>query len=374
MNALREIFEVDPASNPAVSVIIPAYNEEGAVRAQVESIRETLAAAGIRHEIIVVDDGSEDRTAAEALGAGARVLQHPQNRGYGAAIKSGIRAARFDRIVISDADGTYPTHEIPALVAELESADMAVGARTGSEVHIPLIRRPAKWILGKLANHVAGMSIPDLNSGLRAFRRECLQQYFPVLSNRFSFTTTSTLALLADGYHVTYRPIDYYRRVGKSKITPTHFMDFVILVVRMAMLFNPLKVFVPLAFGCGLLGFLKVGYDIVSFAFRTGTFDWTLIYMPVLSPSAVTLLIVGLQLLLTGMLADGILRRLALNHETVPGSQSVRLLELQPTALVQETDASTASPSRAAAATQPDPPAAAQPGDTLPAIGARSGR
>lgn len=311
-----------------VTVVIPAYNEELGVRAQVESIRQVLSSYEIPHEIIVVDDGSRDGTAQEALGAGARVLQHTQNRGYGASIKTGIAAAKHEKIVISDADGTYPSQEIPELVAKLETADMAVGARTGQEVHIPLVRRPAKWLLGRLANHIAGQSIPDLNSGLRAFRRECVRQYFPVLSNRFSFTTTVTLALMADDYRVVYHPINYYKRVGTSKITPRHFMDFVILVVRMAMLFQPLKVFVPLAFSCGLVGGLKVAYDIASHSLRTGSFDWSLLYQPVLSTSAILLLLVGLQLLLIGMLADGILRRIALHNGPLASSHGIRLLEL----------------------------------------------
>ncbi len=313
---------------PPVSVVIPAYDEEGGVAAQVESIRRVLIAHGMTYEIVVVDDGSSDRTAQEALGAGARVLQHPQNRGYGASLKTGINAARYDTIVITDADGTYPVEQIPDLVAQLETADMVVGARTGQQVHIPLVRRPAKWVLGKLAMHVAGRSIPDLNSGLRCFRRECVRQYFPILSNRFSFTTTVTLALLADDYRVVYQPIDYYKRIGQSKITPRHFMDFVILVLRMAMLFQPLKVFVPLAFGCGLLGMLKVVYDVASFSLRTGTFNWSLLYQPVLSTSAILLLLVALQLLLIGMLADGILRRIALHNEPLVSSHGVRLLEV----------------------------------------------
>lgn len=310
-----------------ISVVIPAYNEELGVRAQVESIERVLTSRAIPHEVIVVDDGSEDRTAEEALKAGARVLQHASNRGYGASLKTGIVAARYDTIVISDADGTYPAEEIPELVAELDGADMAVGARVGNEVHIALSRRPAKWILGRLSEHIAGQPIPDLNSGLRAFRREVVKQYFPILSNRFSFTTTVTLALLADDYRVVYHPINYYKRVGKSKITPRHFMDFAILVVRMAMLFQPLKVFVPLAFACGLLGMLKVIYDIASFSLRTGTLDWSLLYQPVLSTSAILLLLVGLQLLLIGMLADGIVRRIALHNAQLVSSHGIRLLE-----------------------------------------------
>jgi glycosyltransferase involved in cell wall biosynthesis len=315
----------------AVSVIIPAYCEEGGVRAQVAAIQQVLERHALAYEIVVVDDGSTDQTAAEALRAGARVLRHSRNRGYGAALKTGIDAARYDLIVISDADGTYPAEAIPNLLALLENADMAVGARIGKDVHIPLIRRPGKLLLGWLANHVAGQVIPDLNSGLRAFRRECVKQYFPILSNRFSFTTTSTLALLADDYTVVYHPINYHERVGKSKITAVHFLDFVILVVRMAMLFQPLRIFVPLAVGFGLLGVLKVIYDIASYSLRTGTWDWSLLYQPVLSTSAILLLLVGLQVLFFAMLADGIIRRIALHNEPLVSSHAAWLVDLPAT-------------------------------------------
>jgi glycosyltransferase involved in cell wall biosynthesis len=317
---------------PPISVVIPAYNEETAVSAQVESIRRVLISQGIVHEIVIVDDGSQDRTAEKALQAQARVLRHPGNRGYGAALKTGILAAKYDIIVITDADGTYPADEIPNLVAKLDTADMVVGARTGAEVHIPIIRRPAKSFLGWLAARIAGQSIPDLNSGLRAFRRDCVKQYFSILSNRFSFTTTGTLALLADDYLVVYHPINYYRRVGKSKISPRHFMDFTVLVLRMAMLFQPLKIFVPLAFSCGLLGTLKVVYDIVTLFPRASTFTWSLLYQPVLSTSAILLLLVGLQLLLIGMVADGVVRRIGQQNRSMAPSHAIRAFQSLPTA------------------------------------------
>jgi glycosyltransferase involved in cell wall biosynthesis len=309
------------------SVVIPAFNEEGAVRAQVKSVERVLSAHQIPHEVIVVDDGSKDRTGEEALKGGARLLLHLENRGYGASIKTGIDAAQYDVIVIIDADGTYPAEEIPMLLAELETADMVVGARIGKKVHIPLVRRPAKWVLGQLANLIAGRRIPDLNSGLRAFHRDCLRQYFPILSNRFSFTTTSTLALLADDYRVVYHPIDYHERIGNSKITPRHFMDFIMLVLRMAMLFQPMKIFVPLALTCGLLGLLKVTFDILSIIPRTGSFDWSFIFKPVLSTSSILLLLVGLQLLLIGMVADGALRRIAQHNGPLVPSHGIRALE-----------------------------------------------
>ncbi len=319
---------VQESDRRSVSVVIPAYNEAERVREEVECIQHVLAVCSMPYEIIVVDDGSQDKTAEQALLAHARVLQHPKNRGYGASIKTGITAAKYDSIVITDADGTYPPEEIPTLIAQLASADMVVGARIGKKVHIPLVRRPGKWLVNWLAEHVAGQRIPDLNSGLRAFRAETVKQYFPILSNRFSFTTTSTLALLADDYRVIYHPIDYHQRVGKSKITPRNFMDFMILVVRMAMLFQPLKIFVPLSFLFGFLGMFKVIYDIASFALRTGTFDWSLLYKPVLSTSAILLLLIGLQVFLFGMLADGVIRRIALHNEPLVTSHAVSSLEL----------------------------------------------
>ena len=310
-----------------VTVIIPAYNEEAAVGRQVESVRSVLNSHKTPHEIIVVDDGSEDRTAEIAVAAQARVLRHPVNRGYGAAIKTGMIAARNEIIVITDADGTYPADEIPNLVAKLETADMVVGSRTGNEVHIPFMRRPAKILLGWLAACIAGQPIPDLNSGLRTFRRECVRQYFPILSNRFSFTTTGTLALLADDYLVVYHPINYYRRVGRSKITPRHFMDFTILVLRMAMLFQPLKVFAPLSFLFGVLGIFKVVYDVATLFPRAAAFDWSLLYQPALSTSAILFLLVALQLLLIGMVADGVVRRIGQHNRSMAPSHAIRAVQ-----------------------------------------------
>lgn len=310
-----------------VSVIVPAYNEETGVAGQVDTIRQVLVAAGMTHEILVVDDGSEDLTAAKALTAGARVLRHRENRGYGAAIKTGILAAKYEMIVIIDADGTYPAEEIPALVEKLETADMVVGARVGRRVHIPWARRPAKWMLGWLAARIAGQPILDLNSGFRAFRRDCVVQYFPVLSSRFSFTTTATLALLGDDYRVIYHPIDYHPRIGKSKITPRHFMDFTILVLRMAALFQPLRVFVPLAVLFGGLGAVKVAFDIIAFFERNPKVGWSVLFEAVLSTSALLLLLVAVQMLLIGMVADGVLRRMSQQNRHRAPSHAVWIYE-----------------------------------------------
>jgi glycosyltransferase involved in cell wall biosynthesis len=304
---------------PPISVIIPAYNEGEAVGDQIETVRTTLLNSEFEFEIIVVDDGSSDNTAEMAIQAQARVLRHPENCGYGSALKTGIREASHDIIVIIDADGTYPSSEIPAIVEELEHADMVVGARTGDQVHTSIMRQPAKWVLRRLAERIAEQKIPDLNSGLRAFRKDCASQYFSILSNRFSFTTTITLAYLADGYRVLYHPVNYYVRIGRSKIVPWHFMDFTILIIRMSMMFNPLKVFVPLSFTFGFLGVAKMIYDIFALFARSPGSGWVLLLQPVLSTSAVLLLFVGLQLLILGMVADGVIRRIGqLNRGQVP--------------------------------------------------------
>ena len=297
------------ATISAFSVIIPAYNEADMIAEQIEVIRDVLSSQARDYEIIVVDDGSTDGTAQKVMTTGVRLLQHPENRGYGASLKTGILAAANDAIVIIDADGTYPADMIPVLVDKLEKTDMVVGARIGGNVHIPLIRQPAKLILRLLAIQIAEQPIPDLNSGLRAFRRECSIQYFSILSNRFSFTTTITLSYIADNYCIEYVPIDYYPRVGKSKIVPRHFMDFLVLIVRMSMMFNPLKVFIPMAVTAGLLGLLKTIYDIVAVFFRNPGGGWELLLQPVLSTSAVLLLFIGLQLMMIGMMADGVVRK-----------------------------------------------------------------
>ena len=200
-----------------LSIVMPALNEAGSIGSVLEELQAELKQHDLDAEIIVVDDGSTDDTGAIALAAGARVLRHRGNRGYGAALKTGILAASHDTVAITDADGTYPCRYLPKMLDELERADMVVGARTGENVHIPLVRRPAKWALRQLANYVTSTRIPDINSGLRVFRRPTVLQYFPILPDQFSWTTTITIALLCDRYVIEYVPIDYRERTGKSK-------------------------------------------------------------------------------------------------------------------------------------------------------------
>lgn len=235
---------------PGLSIIVPAYNEAAGIGPVLAGIRATMDETGLEYEILVVDDGSQDETATVAEAAGFRVLRHPQNRGYGAALKTGIRHAAHELIAITDADGTYPNERIPALyaLAVVGEYDMVVGARTGEEVHIPLIRRPAKWALNRLADHLARAHIPDLNSGLRLFRKDVAIDFMRYLPSSFSFTTTLTLALLTNEYRVCYEPISYHKRVGKSKINPIKdTLNFTGLIVRTVMYFAPLRVLLPIS-------------------------------------------------------------------------------------------------------------------------------
>jgi glycosyltransferase involved in cell wall biosynthesis len=315
--------------NPtAVSVIIPAFNEQHAIRDQIIQIQNVLNNDQYDYEIIVVDDGSSDQTLLEAGLPEVRRLRHPENRGYGAALKTGIDTASYENILIIDADGTYPASEIPAILQKMDQADMVIGARTGAQVHTSWSRQPAKWLLRVLAQWIADQHIPDLNSGLRAFRKSVVRQYYSILSDRFSFTTTITLAYLADNYRLIYHPINYFPRIGSSKIVAWHFIDFMALIFRISMMFNPLRIFIPLALFFGGLGLLKTLYDIWSLFARSNSRGLDLFVQPVLSTSAVLLLFVGLQFLMIGMVADGVIRRIAQSSRQPIPSHGVESYEI----------------------------------------------
>jgi glycosyltransferase involved in cell wall biosynthesis len=276
----------------SVSIIIPAYNEQEGIGDVLDGIIETMEKSGIGHEVIVVDDGSTDGTAEIAQRKGVKVIQHALNKGYGAALKTGIRHAKYDVIVTTDADGTYPGEEIPRLVNHIDEYDMVVGARMGANVHIPPLRRPVKWVLARFGNYVAGMRIPDLNSGLRALRKEVALRFFHMLPDGFSFTTTLTLAILTSSYNVAYVPIDYHRRVGRSKINPiADTMNFLSLVARMALYFRPLRVFLPPGMFFALLSLSKLGYDAIVYNFS-------------LRGTTLALLVITLEIFLLAFVAD----------------------------------------------------------------------
>jgi glycosyltransferase involved in cell wall biosynthesis len=298
-----------------VSIVIPAFNEERGLGPVVVELRGVLEQHGIAAEIIVIDDGSADRTAQVAAAAGARVLRHRSNRGYGAALKTGISAASREFIVITDADGTYPSRYIPEMLDRLKTADMVVGARTGSNVKIPVIRRPAKWLLNRLANYMTNSTIPDLNSGLRAFRRDVAIQYFAILPDQFSWTTTITLAMHCDKYAVSYLPIDYRTRTGQSKIVPWDAGSFAILILRTAMLFRPLRIFIPVVMLCLVYGAVKMSIDMMR--------------DPNISASALLAFVSALLILLIGMLGDALATRLGRLNPYVVGVQTADAVEIQ---------------------------------------------
>ncbi len=277
------------AKERAVTVVIPAYNEGPHVAAQVRAVAETLRTTGWEWELIVVDDGSSDRTAEEASAAGARVLRKLRNEGYGAALKTGIAAAKYGWILITDADGTYPTAAIPQMLERAARNEMVVGARIGKNVHIPLVRRPAKWVLTKLASYLAGLRIPDLNSGLRLMRKPLVQRYEHLLPQGFSFTTTITLCSACNGHPMEFIAIDYAKRLGDSKIRPRHAYDFLLLILRTIVLFHPLKFFLPTGALLFAAGTAKFVYDC---------------YRDNLSESAVLALLGALIVWCVGLLAD----------------------------------------------------------------------
>jgi len=286
-----------------LSVIIPAYDEADGIAPTLEELVEVLEGAGLDHEVLVVDDGSTDGTRALVEGLGerlpsVRVLAHPDNRGYGAALKTGIREAAAPLVAITDADRTYPAAALPALVDRLtrERAAMVVGARIGPDVHIPLERRPMKAVLRWLASYVAGRRIPDLNSGLRVFDRRRALEQFHLISDGFSFTTTITLAFMARELPVLYEPIDYRARTGSSKIRPiADTLNFLKLILRVSIYFNPMKVFMPVAALVGVAGL------------AWGVRQWW--EMGGLGEAPVLLLVSALQIFLVGLIADMISRR-----------------------------------------------------------------
>jgi len=230
-----------------VSIVIPVYNEERAIAPTISKIKQVMSTTKWKYEIIAVNDGSRDRSVNILKKiSGIKLISHGRNRGYGSSLKTGIRHAESEQILITDADGTYPLETIPRLLEQSAHYDMVIGARDKKK--IPLVRRPAKWVIGQFANFLTGHKIPDLNSGLRIFNKELAMQFWSLYPEGFSFTTTITMAFLTSRYEVRFSPITYHERKGRSSIHPIRdTIGFIQLVFRLTLYFNPLKVFLPLA-------------------------------------------------------------------------------------------------------------------------------
>ncbi|MBI3549015.1 MAG: glycosyltransferase family 2 protein [Elusimicrobia bacterium] len=233
---------------PSVSVVIPSYNEHDAVGAVVSGVSQALKGRVFAFEIIVVDDGSKDATADAARQAGATVIVHPTNRGYGRALTTGIEAAQYDWVLMIDADGSYPTAEIPKLLEFVPNFDLIIGARTGSNYWGTPAQAFRRRMYLRLARFIVGERVPDANSGLRLVRRSMALNTGPIRCHGYSFTTTMTLSFLHSGRWVKYVPIPYDARTGKSKVRLSRdILRTLQLMTQVLIVFNPLKLFVALA-------------------------------------------------------------------------------------------------------------------------------
>jgi glycosyltransferase involved in cell wall biosynthesis len=288
---------VEDAAPCDVSVVLPIYNERGHLRAEIDRIVAALEQSEYSFEIVVVDDGSDDGSQHDLpLIEGIRLIRHATNRGSGAARRTGTTAARGRIVVWTDVDMTYPNDEIPELVKSLDGYDHVVGARRTEEGTHRLFRVPAKWFIRKFASYLTETDIKDLNSGLRAFRRDVAMQYVHHLPKGFSCVTTLTMSFLSNGYSVHYVPIDYFPRAGTSKF---HWWRdtkrYLLQVVRMALSYNPLKVFLPIGLLLLTIGLGKLVFDWIDKDFR-------------LAANTLLILMAGLQAVTVGLLADLIVR------------------------------------------------------------------
>lgn len=276
------------ASPGDVSVIVPAYNEGEAIAGLVSALR----AASTWHEIIVVDDGSKDETGQRAAAAGARVVRHPYNKGNGAAVKSGIRAATGEYILIVDGDGQHKPEDAQRLVSRLGDYDLVIGARsTGTQA--THTRRFGNSALNGLASYLTDREIPDLTSGFRAARREHLREFLHLLPNGFSTPTTTTLAFIKAGYNVTFEPVEARQRVGQSKIRLARDgAKFLMIILRIVTLFSPLKIFLPVS--------------LAPFAVGVGYAGWTIYHEMHVTNTSVLLIILSVIVFLVGLVSEQI--------------------------------------------------------------------
>ncbi len=250
------------ATPDTVSILIPAYNE-GPVVAEVVT---ALQAAGPWREIIVVDDGSSDETGAHAAAAGARVVRHPYNKGNGAAVKSGIRAARGEFVLQLDGDGQHRPEDALRMIERLGEFDLVVGARAG-HTQASGLRRVGNGVLNAFASYMTGRPIPDLTSGFRGARTSCLREFLHLMPNGFSTPTTTTLAFVKAGYNVWFEPVEARQRSGQSKIRLARDgASFFLIILRVVTIFSPLKIFVPIS---GLAAVVGIAYGAYTVAMES---------------------------------------------------------------------------------------------------------
>ncbi len=271
-----------------VSVVIPAYNE-GEVIAQVVA---ALSAAGPWHEIIVVDDGSRDDTCVHATAAGATVVRHPYNKGNGAAVKSGIRRATSEHVLIVDGDGQHSPGDARRLVAKLGEYDLVIGARSKA-TQATQARRFGNVALNRFASYLTERDIPDLTSGFRAARRSCLCEFLHLLPNGFSTPATTTLAFIKAGYNVAFEPIDAHQRIGQSKIRLARDgAKFFMIILKIVTLFSPLRVFLPIS--------------LAAFTVGAAYAAWTIATQSHVTNSSVLLIMLAVIVFLVGLVSEQI--------------------------------------------------------------------
>lgn len=282
--------------NMKFSIIIPVYNEEKAVKDVLEELKTYLNEKKYQIEIIVVNDGSTDQTN-EILKSinNIKLINHPYNKGYGAAIKTGVKRARYDWILCYDSDGQHQPEYIEKLIKYMKEYDMVIGAR--QDYQGPIMRQPGKRLLRHLAQYLIQHKIPDLNSGFRLIKKSVFNKFTHLFPNGFSISTTITLAFFKQGFNVKYTPITIRKREGKSYVTIQDGFKTIMLILRIIILFSPLRVFLPVS--CSILGlsFISLGLDIFLFS-QQGK--------PNIGDTAILLFVSSLFFFFFGLLTDQI--------------------------------------------------------------------
>ena len=241
-----------------ISVVIPAFNEEKAINKVITDLNKLSFVS----EIIVVDDGSTDSTKQKAIESGAKVISHQNNRGYGASLKTGIINSQSNIIAFIDADAQHYPEDLISMVKYTDDYDIVIGARQAGD-HSPLWRQPGKKFIHMLANYLAGFKIPDINCGLRVVKKDLILPYLRIFPDKFSFSTTSTMFFIKDGYRVKFVTTHAKKRIGESTLKIRHGLDTIILVLRMITLFEPLKIFLPVSISIFVFGFIYATIEVI---------------------------------------------------------------------------------------------------------------